>query len=220
MALKAWALTTVARTKAYLGLDTTTAAEDTLLENYINIVTEYIERTIGFRIKLSTYTSEEYDTDRADALVLKHHPIVGTITIERRTSGLNEDDWETVDSQYYHVDENAGIIYGAGGYIFGQARGGFRVTYQAGYSFDNTTTFLSDTTGGDLELAAWILIGELWFDRAAGIEGGEIEREQIGDYSVTYARVGGAASNNLSVLNILDQYALPAVGGVQTPYVF
>lgn len=220
MALKAYALTTVARTKSYLGLGTTTAAEDTLLESYINIVTDYIERYIGFRVKLSTYTSEEYDTDRGGTIVLRRHPIVGTITIDRRTAGLNEDDWETVASKYYHVDEDAGIIYGAGGYIFSQTRGGFRVTYQAGYNFDNTATFLSDTTAGDLELAAWMLIGELWFNRAEGIEGGDIEREQVGDYSVTYARASGAATNNLTITGILDNYALPAVGGVATPYVY
>lgn len=220
MALKAYALTTRARLIDFLGLTAgdLSAAQEAILDNLINSVTESIERELGYRVKLTTYTEELYDTDDGRALVLKSYPIseAHSVTIGRRSSGINEDDWETVDSQYYHIDYEAGIIYAAAGIRFFRTRQGYRVTYTAGYDFDNSLTFLSDTQAGDLELAAWQLAQDLW-DVTGGQASDEVESESIGDYSVKYAR---AKSRNSVASDIIIKYARPMVGGVQTPYVY
>ena len=59
MALKAYGLTTVARFKDYASVST--SADDTLIENLINIVTEFVENYTQRRFKQTTYTDEEYD---------------------------------------------------------------------------------------------------------------------------------------------------------------
>lgn len=217
MALKSYALTTVQRLKDFMGLGTTTAAQDTTLETIINAATEYIEQHIGFRVKKATYTQELYDTDNSGSLTLKRRAIdsAASFVLERRNSGLNENSWEQVDSQYIHVDYDAGIIYGAGGWKFYKSRQGYRVTYTAGVDFDNSSTFLSDTTMGDLELAIWIIAKDMY--NTAGRESGVI-REAIGDYEIEYAE----ASDEMiaaPAMDILNKYSVD-VAGVQTPYVY
>jgi hypothetical protein len=190
-----------------MGIDTPTGASLTLLENLINTATEFIENYTGRRFKKATYTQEEYDTERAETLNLRNYPVVSgtTLTLEKRTSPLNEDDWEVVNSEYYHIDYNNGMLEGAGGMRFSRTRRGYRVTYTAGYDFDNSSTFLSDTEAGDVELATWMLVSILWGKTSAGVVsgGGEIKSERIGDYAVTY---GSVVMANEDIKSILDKY--------------
>lgn len=213
MTLLAYALTTVQRAADYLGLGTVASgsALETKLQAEINAVTAFIENYIGFRVKQTTYTNEVYDTEKGDTIILQRKPVSGVV-LQMRASSLNEDSWETIDSQYYRVDEAAGIIYGMAGWRFARARGGYRVSYTAGYNFDNSTTFLGETAGADLELAAFMLIGAV-HSRAAS--GAGIKSERIGDYSVVYQ---GALMENDDVLSILDKYADIATGTYLTPY--
>ena len=214
MAVKAYALTTAQRMANYSELGTLAGADLTLMELLVNQVTDYIESYTGIRFKRTTYTQEMYDTEESETLNLKHHPIVsGTdFSLERRTSSLNEDDWEVVDSEYYHIDNDTGIIISAAGLLFGRTIRGYRVTYTAGYDFDNATTFLSDTEAGDIELAAWMLLDALWNKKKGG--GSIVESERIGDYSVTYKK---ATMENNDVKAILDKYADTDNVGVITP---
>ena len=48
--------------------------------------------------KKTTYSQEEYDTEESQTPNLKHFPVIEgeTFRLERRTSDLNEDDWEVV----------------------------------------------------------------------------------------------------------------------------
>ncbi len=212
MAVVDHALTTRSRLKSYLGLGTTTTAQDTILDAIVNSVTAYIENYIGYRVKSGNYTNEVYDTDN-DAIILKRFPVSG-VSIQRRNSGLNEDDWETIDSSLYHIDTSTGIIRGAGGYRFGNIRQGIRVSYTAGYSWDNATTFLGDTEAADLEMAAWMLGSAMWKLKGSG---GGIKSESIGDYSVVYQ---STVLQTPEIQDILDKYAGPALGASQTPYVY
>ena len=211
MSLKSYALSTVSRFKTFAKISGTN--DDTRIENLINSVTEFIENYIGYRIKETAYTNEEYDTQKGDTLILNNFPIdsAATFTLQRRNSGLNEDDWETVDSEFYHVDYDAGIIYGAGGWRFPRTRRGFRVTYTAGHEYDNTATFLLDTIAGDLELATWMLVS-VAFNR--GSSGGGIQSESIGHYRVVYA---GAMMENEDIKAILDKYKRFDYPGPLTP---
>lgn len=211
MSLKSYALTTVARACGYLDIAVPTGTDLTAFENLINSLTEYIEKYIGRRIKLTAYTNEEYDTERAETLSLKNFPVstTATFTLQRRTSDLNVDDWETVDSDYYHVDHSSGVIEGASGMRFARTSKGYRASYTAGYDFDNTSTFLGDTEAGDIELAAWMLLGSVWNSRKGGGSSG-ITSERIGDYSITWAK---AVMQSDDVKAILDAYSSGGLAG-------
>ena len=124
---------------------------------------------------------------------------------------MNEDRWETVDAQYYHVDEEAGIIFATSGWQFSRTRRGYRVTYTSGYDFDNSDTYLSDTEGGDIELAAWMLIEAVWSKRKGG---SGVIKESIGDYSITYKKT---LFQDEEAKNLLDKYAESDTPGVLTP---
>jgi len=213
MSVKSNALTTAERVADYAGLGTLTGTKLTVMENIINSVSDFIENYTGVIFKETTYTHEEYSTERTQTLNLKHYPISTTadFLFERRTSALNNDDWETVDSQYYHVNYTNGIIESVYGAYFAVTIKGYRVTYTAGYDFDNSSTFLSDTDAGDVELATWMLC-EAIYNRRKG--GSGVRSERIGDYSVTYTRV---LMENEDIKAILDKYSLDDTIGVITP---
>lgn len=211
MALKSYALTTAQRAADFMGLGTVTGAKATKLELLCNTVTEFIEKYIGYRVKLSTYTNEELDSYEGTEILLKHFPVVTFTSLQRRDSGLNEDDWETIDSDKYFVENSSGIITFPRGYMVHTSVRGWRATYTAGYDFDNSTVFLSDTEAGDIELAAWLLISSV-YNRSKG--GAGIESESIGDYSVKYK---GAMFDNEDIKSLLERYARIEAMGPLTP---
>lgn len=211
MAVKAYALTTLARLKTYL--DITGSGDDTLLETIIDSVTEFVENYCHRRFKKTTYTEEMYSTGRGDkVIILKQYPVISTetFTLEVRCSSLNEDDWDEIDSEYYHIHYAEGIIEGAGGYTFIKGVNKYRATYTAGYDFDNSATFLSNTEAGDLELVVWMLCS-VAYQRRKGDP--SVESERIGDYSVTYMK---EAFENETIKSILEKYRRTGDLGVIT----
>lgn len=202
--LKAYALTTVQRVADFIGLGTIAAnsTEETILTNLINQLTEFVENYIGARIHKTTYTQELYDGTGTDTLLLKQYPVVvaSGLVLEVRTSGLNEDDWETEDSNLFYLDYSTGIIRFIPGRVFIKGYQKYRATYTAGFDYDNTTTFLSDTEGADLEYAAWKLIATAWNERKGSLG---IQSESIGDYRVVYART---AFESPEIKEVLDKY--------------
>ncbi len=215
MALKAWSLTTVQRAADYLGLGTIVAGsvKETVLTALINSVTDFIESQLGYRVKKTAYSYEVYDTEKSKYLNLKNFPIDSgaTFTLFRRDTTLNQSDWETVDSEYYFVDMDAGIITATAGGLFAKSYGGYAVSYTAGYDFNNSTTFLSDTQGGAIELAAWMLVSSLYYRRKGGAG---VTSESIGDYSVGYA---SALMNNPDIQALLEPFSRIEAVGVITP---
>lgn len=203
MALKTYALTTLARYKSFAKISNTTY--DTLLTILINSVTEIIERYCNRRFKQTTYTNELLDSDGGEALFVKNIPVISssTITLQERNSDENEDDWETVDAEDYYVDYDSGIIYkiGAGNWLAGRQR--YRITYTAGYNFDNSSTYLEDTVAADVELACWKLVDNVFNKRG---QVSNIKSESLGDYSVTYGDVVTDMPDD--VRNILDGYKI------------
>lgn len=218
MSIKTYALTTVARLCQFLGIaePANPSADYSQLERIIDITTAYIERQIGFRVQQTTYTNEEYSTDGSGNIVLRGRPISSSdaITLQNRASGLNDNSWDTIASNLYVVDYNGGIISGMGSYKFSNGQSGFRVTYTAGYDFDNSTTFLSDTEGGDLEYVMWKLCKAIYdsIGSDTGLE--DVESESIGDYSVTFAK---ASFGDSDVSNILERYTPLGFGAGRTP---
>lgn len=216
MALKSYALTTVQRAADFIGLGTVTAGsvQYTILEALVNAATDQIEAYIGHRVKKTTYTSEEYHGS-GGVILLNHWPLIAgeAVTVQRRLSGVNESNWETVDTQYYYTDAGAGVISSVRGVNFSLSNYGYRVSYVAGYDYDNVTTFLSDVAdGAALELACWMLVATLYQRRAGG---GGVVSETIDKYSVTYAQTGLMSSPD--IMELLDMYRRVDFPGVVTP---
>ena len=204
MALKSTALTTVQRAADFIGLGTITASstKETVLIALINTVTSSIENYLGYKVKKATYTQEEYTIEKGKYLTLKNFPVVNgeVFRLYRRTTALNQGTWEEVDSDNYFVNEPEGIIEATIGGLFARSRKGYSVTYTAGYDFDNSTTYLGDTDGADIELACWMLVSGLYSRRKGGAG---IKSERIGDYSVSYS---ASLMQNEDVTNILDNF--------------
>ena len=213
MALKDEALTTADRVAIFGELGTLTATQTTRMEVIINSLTSFIENYLGYRVLQTDYENEEYSTEEGQKLVLNNFPVASgeTFTLQRRLNALDEDTWETVDAEYYHVDYEAGIVHAAGGWEFSRTRNGYRVAYTAGYDFDNSSTFLADTEAGDLELAIWQLALAM-YNRKGGAVG--IRSEKIGDYAVVYEKT---IMDDENISSILDKHARKDTISVLTP---
>lgn len=213
MAVKSYALTTRQRLIDFMGLSSSSLSttQQNVLDRIIDVVTEYIENVVGRRIKKATYTNEVYDGDGSEVLQLKNYPVVSVSSVEVRASSENEDSWDSIDSKDYYVNLDSGIIEGMGGYKFVKGRKMYRVTYIAGYDFDNVNTFLSDTEGGDLEYAAWKLAGSAYNQRKSSQN---VVSESLGDYSVSFRKT---QMEDEEVGSILEKYGSIDVSGGLTP---
>ena len=131
-----YALTTVARVKTRLSIDST--GFDILLLYIINSVTDFIESECNRRFKETTYTNEIYSiaNDGNGFLVLKQTPVSAVSSLQFR-AGLKSnpnwtefvsDDWELME------DGSSGIIQIYGALI--QGLNSVRATYTAGYKIN------------------------------------------------------------------------------------
>lgn len=218
MALKAGALTTVARLSGYMKITTPAvdSVDESIMQTAINAASSFIERYTGLIIKKQTYT-EILDSERGQTLNLKHFPVISgeSFRVEQRSSQLNEDNWQDLDSLYYRVDEDAGIIEMMDGVYFFRTRQGYKVTYTAGYNFNNTSTFLGDTEAGDIEIAIWIIAQDIVNNKG---QDASIKSERIGDYSISYGDMSNLMFSHPQVKQILDSYKNEGADlGVLTP---
>ncbi len=199
---KAYAWTTAQRLADFAGLGTVTGTTQTILERVIDTGTEALERYLGRRIQETTYTNELYDGDGTNLLFLKQYPVNSTssFSIQVRTSGVNEDSWDTVNSELYYVHYKEGYVESSRGLIFLSQPRKYRVTYTAGYDFDNSSTFLSDTEAGDLEFVIW-KIGTTLYNNRKGEIG--VKSESISDYRIEYT---GLIYQDTQIREILDAY--------------
>ena len=215
MALNANALTSVQRLADFLELGTITvgSSKETLLQRIINAVSQFVETYTGRTFKQTTYTNEEYDVGtKSEYLHLKNWPVSSTasFTLQERQSAENEDDWDTIDSEDYFVDYDSGVVELAQGLKFGRGPKRYRVTYTAGYNFDNSSTFLGDFLP-DLEYVVWKLCATLYNRRRGGVG---VESERLGDVSVTLTK---NVFESEEVREILDKYSKEEVASTKTP---
>ena len=129
--LLSYALTNLSDVKESLGIASIVTSYDNLLIRKINQATKAIENYTGRRIKLTTYTNVEYSGTYTDQLVLRQRPVTEFTMLGNRDTSLNEADWNTIDTNLYFIDANAGIV----DLTFGtnNSYGGYRVSYTAGY---------------------------------------------------------------------------------------
>lgn len=206
MALNAYVLTTRQRVKDFLGLSG--SSNDSVIDRLINFATEFVENFCDRRFKQTAYTNEVYDGNGSDSLLLRNYPVVSgeTFTLQQRDSLTNNDSWSTVDSELYFVKEDAGIVQFAKGGKFQKIPRHYRISYTAGFNFDNQGGGDTlETVGlGDLEYAVWKLIGRAFNQRRGSTN---IERESLGDYSVGFRK---EAMESPEIAGILRKHKRPA----------
>lgn len=137
MAILAHSLTTKARVKSRLNLSVTTF--DTLIDELINEVTDFIETKCERRFLYSTFSNETHNGSNADGskkefLILKNTPVDMITKIESQTGTQLSPAWVEFTLGDYDIDKQTGIIK-----IYGGVPKGFqniRVTYKAGYKID------------------------------------------------------------------------------------
>jgi hypothetical protein len=219
--LVADAMTTVDRLSAFMGITTPDSGtpQYAVIEGIINAVTAFCKKYTSRTFKKQSYTQEEYDTERGQYINLNHYPVSSTdpIILEKRDSQLNENQWEEIDGLYYEVDYDTGILSCLDGVYFFRTVRGYRVTYSAGYDWDNVDTFLSDTDAGDLETACWLIARDAYISRKYPAN---LRQEKIGDYSITLQNPGKGAGfifDNAQALDILSNYIDDSPVGVMTP---
>lgn len=183
MSLLAYALTTLARQKSFMGISN--ASNDTLLTNLINSCTDFIEKYCDRRFKQTAYSDELYDGKGSNELLLKNYPVATgeTFSIEQRNSTLSNSGFNAIQSQNYHVREN-GLVTRVNA-IFERLPQYYRINYTAGFDFDNVATYLSDAGAADLEFACWRLVSKA-FNQIN--QAGNVRSESLGDYSVTFLK--------------------------------
>jgi uncharacterized phiE125 gp8 family phage protein len=181
------ALTTLARLKTYLEVSGT--SKDALLTMILYGAWKFIEKYTGRSFARAVRTSELYDGHDTDKLILKAAPVISgeTFTLQRRTTGLNEDAWETIDTEEYFIDYDKGIITMNTKFVAGTQN--YRVTYTAGYYVAKDTQYQDGTNDEldlpyDIEMACWKLCSQEYANRK---NQGRIS-ERVRDMAVTYAK--------------------------------
>lgn len=192
--LLSYALCSLADVKESLGISSGDTSRDNLIIRKINQATAMIESYTGRRFALTTYTNEEYDATQTNQLILKQRPVVSFTAYGRRDTSLNEDDFDSIDTNLYFVDNNAGVIDG----LFNSSGGWnkWRVTYTAGYA----------TIPADIAEAAASLAAYLVENPVSG--GSSVRSKEEGQRRIEYYQVGGtggSASNGIfDILGITD----------------
>jgi hypothetical protein len=172
MSLTTGALTTVAQVKSLL-IDKTSvpAGHDSLLEFYIEAMSDRIESYVGRILEFRSYV-ERYIGHGRQILLLKQWPIASVTYVK--------DDGSTIPAAEYVIMPEEGMLFKEGGWLGGAlglrslpldevhpnaARYNLEVSYSAGYKTPNFTTPTERNLPFDLELACGRLVAGLYLNR-------------------------------------------------------
>lgn len=190
MAVKANALTTLAKVKTELGI--TDSARDALLEGYIDVASSAIERRCGRKFQRITVTAEAHEGTGTKQLLVDRTPLVSITSIEEDGTALESDDYEIEDA-------DAGIIRREDGWaasgrscigisltpVPGTGERTFEVTYVGGFALPNDEVLAGVTASESSDVqtlespAAPVETGALVVTTSAGEAG-------AADYVVTW----------------------------------
>jgi hypothetical protein len=199
--LKTYALTNLADVKENLSLASSNHTYDNLIIRKINQATAMIENYCGRRFKSADYVDELYSGTNGDQLVLRQRPVIGTPTLKVRNTALNDDNFETVDSELLFVDANSGVLdlnFRSAGHW---AR--YAVTYTAGY-----TDIPDDLAEACASLAAWLVNNANSFQ--AGVKS-KTEGQRKVEYTQTGIGDAQALFGLLGIDGVINSYANTAV---------
>lgn len=199
--LEDYALTTVADVKESLGLASSDTSKDNLIIRKINQATDAIESYCQRRFVLTQYNQEEYNATQIDELVIRQRPIVidasHNFSLEWRTTAFDANNWETVESDLYFVDQAAGVMNlmfnGVGHW------NRYRLSYWAGFA-----AIPNDLAEAASMLACW------YVNNPAGVKV-YIIAQQEGNRSLRFSpnaqRSFAALLNELGIDETIDSYA-------------
>jgi len=211
MSVANYGLTTVARLKQFLDISASDADTTAVLEHLINTCTDWVEGYCQRRFLRTVYTDEKYDGNDSQSLMFRNYPVdmSQTFTLQQRTSALDEDEWETIDSEYYFKYPNAGYVefpkkkYGDVGRLFVVGNQNYRISYTAGYYVPQDAGYVEGASTAlpmDLEYAVWKLCAVAWNSRRGS---SNVTAERLGSYSVTFAK---EAFEDETITDVLNKY--------------
>lgn len=180
MAVVAFALTTLASVKLYLGI--TNTDDDALLEQLIDQITDQIESLMGGRrIKTTTFVEEEHDGGEQD-IFLRNWPIAGSpvLTAEFQVGPEDAPEFTAFKVNDFKVYNASGFVHffarTPGGETFGESQ--LRRKGSLNLRFNYTGGF--DEIPNDIVLLANQLVGKAFERRnAQGIKSEQVEGSKI-----------------------------------------
>jgi len=207
MNLVAYALVTLEDTKVFLSIDNN--SKDDLLKMLINMATDYIESQTGRRFTSDVHTNETYDGSGSHQIQLTGFPVVSFTKLEVNNASGNVDDWKTVNTSDYWVDNETGVVTKMSDFadftegtedesdlsqvIFNRGKNRYRATYTSGHA----------TVPYDLQFAAMTLVGQMYNTKG----GSGIKSESLGDHSITYQDITEVTSGGGGILeDVLSKY--------------
>lgn len=153
MATKPNALCTVAQVKAEIGIQSSVATFDSVLEVYIDAGTQYIEDYCGrkFIVPDSSPLTQYYDGNQQNTLLLKEWPVraIDEVYIDSSSEFGSE---TLVDPTKYRIRDGIGVIL-LGGKRFSQGIQNVKIVYKGGY--EDITNCPSDLNLACIWFAAW-----------------------------------------------------------------
>ena len=200
--LNSWALTSVADVKETLGIDAGNTSKDNLIIRKINQATDMIEafclKNNNQHFASTTYTNEEYDGTGTKQLILKNRPVITFTQLQQRDTTHNTSDWETIDTELYFTDTNAGVIDAL--FSFLSHWNLYRATYTAGFA-----TIPSDLAEAAASMAAYLV------DNASSGTG--VKSKQQGPKKIEYfeAQQSGSIIESLGLDDVLARYGEPPI---------
>lgn len=200
--MNAYALTTVARVKSFMGI--TVSTYDSVFELLIDVVTDFIENECDRRFKKTAYTNVLLDGQGTRTLVVPQFPIVSSETVslfERVSGSYGLDAWDAIASGDIRIDYESGIIKTDFNFLNGFEN--YKINYTAGYDFANTgSTLVTLASVGlsDLEFAVWKLVGRAFNQRKSG---GDVSRMRLYNYDVTFSK---EAYSDDEIKEVLSKY--------------
>lgn len=199
--LVSYALTNVADVKESLGI--TNNSKDNLIIRKINAATDMIENYCGRRFASTVYTDETYDIEGGRTINLNNYPVISFTSLSERDTSQNINSWTTVNSEFYFVDTDAGIVELLYGMISGWQR--YKVTYTAGYT----------TIPNDLAEACATLAGYLVGQNPTTIDSKSVQegqrKQEFFDTSSSTADI----FQRLGIADVIDSYATVLISGRQ-----
>lgn len=185
--MNAYALTTVARVKSFMGI--TNSTYDAVLELLIDVVTDFIENECDRRFKKTVYTNVMLNGEGSNRIILPQWPVVSgeTLSLFERVSGsYGLDAWNAISANDMRIDYDSGIVNTNFNFLKGSQN--YKINYTAGYDFANTgSTLVTLASVGlsDLEFITWKLIGRAFNQRKSG---GDVSRMKLYNYDVTFSK--------------------------------
>lgn len=189
--------TTKTQVENYL-LTTIQAVFDSQITTWINAVDAWIDTYTGREFESSADTTRLYDGNGTRTLLIDDITALTQIDLINRDGTVSDTNSNATD--WFLYPENSGF---QNKIILNPETADFAIFTRGNQNIKLTATFgVSATVPADIQLAATMLVSGI---AQKGMGGGNIEREQLGDYEVEYATLKDLP-NFLDALEILNQY--------------